>query len=137
MLGFHSIRPDIESGRPLRNTATAYSAPTLRARCEAPSPAPGFDHGSVMFQSAGALSTDQYKRAVSKQRLRPQTANRPEGRLAPVAPNLGLTVVPVFEPDIIVNKRWFVSCHEADVSAKSAVVRVSSGLAAASFSGSP
>ena len=79
MLGFHSIRPDIESGRPLRNTAGAYFAPTLRARCEAPSLAHGYDHSLYLFQLAGALSTGQYKRPVSKQRKRPQTVNRLEG----------------------------------------------------------
>ena len=83
MLGFHSIRPDIESGRPLRNTATAYSAPTLRARREAPSLASCSDHSLYLFQLAGALSTGQYKRAVSKQRQRPQTANRHEGIICP------------------------------------------------------
>ena len=83
MLRFHSIRPDIESGRPLRNTAGAYFAPTLRARREAPSPAPGLDHCLYLFQLAGALSTGQYKRAVSKQRFRPQTANRLEGVICP------------------------------------------------------
>ena len=50
-----------------------------RARCEAPSPAPGFGNCFSFFQLAGALSTGQYKWAVSKQRKRPQTANRLEG----------------------------------------------------------
>ena len=98
MLGFHSIRPDIESGRPLRNTATAYSAPTLRARCEAPSPASCSDHSLYLFQLAGALSTGQYKWAVSKQRKRPQTANRLEGVICPRGVEV---VVPVCGPDII------------------------------------
>ena len=92
MLGFHSIRPDIESGRPLRNTATAYSAPTLRARCEAPSPASCSDHSLYLFQLAGALSTGQYKWAVSKQRKRPQTANRLEGVICPRGVEYGVSV---------------------------------------------
>ena len=54
-----------------------------RARCEAPSLAHGFDHCLYLFQLAGALSTGQYKRAVSKQRKRPQTANRLEGVICP------------------------------------------------------
>ena len=54
-----------------------------RARCEAPSPAHGFDHCFSAFQLAGALSTGQYKRAVSKQRKRPQTVNRLEGVICP------------------------------------------------------
>ena len=53
--------------------------PTLRARCEAPSLALGSDHGLAMFQLAGSLTTGQYKWAVSKQRQRPQTANRLKG----------------------------------------------------------
>ena len=57
----------------------AYFVPTLRARREAPSLAPGFGMGKKAFQPAGALSTGQYKRAVSKQRKRPQTVNRLEG----------------------------------------------------------
>ena len=101
MLGFHSIRPDIESGRPLRNTAGAYFAPTLRARCEAPSLAPGFDHCFSAFQLAGTLATGQYKRAVSKQRKRPQTGNRLEGVICPRGVEHGGMVVPVCGPDII------------------------------------
>ena len=57
--------------------------PTRRARCEAPTPAPGSDHGLVSFQPAGSLTTGQYKWAVSKQRERPQTANRLEGNAMP------------------------------------------------------
>ena len=47
---------------------------------------PGFGVGKKAFQPAGALSTGQYTRAVSKQRQRPQTANRPGGKHAPMAP---------------------------------------------------
>ena len=36
-----------------------------------------------MFQLAGSLTTGQYKWAVSKQRQRPQTANRLEGNAMP------------------------------------------------------
>ena len=77
----------------LRALAASYSCelqrgrrfgPTLRARCEAPSPAPGSDRGLAMFQPAGSLTTGQYKWAVSKQRQRPQTANRPEGSSKPL-----------------------------------------------------
>ena len=102
MLGFHSIRPDIESGRPLRNTAGAYFAPTLRARREAPSPVACFDHCLYLFQLAGALSTGQYKRAVSKQRKRPQTANRLEG-IPPPWQSERQVIAP------IVNLRWNLS----------------------------
>ena len=105
MLGFHSIRPDIESGRPLRNTAGAYFAPTLRARREAPSLAPGFDRSSWLFQLAGALSTGQYKWAVSKQRKRPQTANRLDGLICLPGGFTEVMAVPVCGPDIIAYKR--------------------------------
>ena len=82
-LSLHSRRH--ESARPLRNTATAYFVPTLRARREAPSLVPGSGVGLLIFQPASALSTGQYKWAVSKQRKPPQTANRLDGRHAPVA----------------------------------------------------
>ena len=80
-LSLHSRRH--ESARPLRNTAAAYSVPTLRARREAPSLVSGFGVGFTLFQPAGALSTGQYMRAVPKQRKPPQTANRLDGRHAP------------------------------------------------------
>ena len=82
-VSLHSRRH--ESARPLRNTATAYFVPTLRARREAPSLVPGSGVGLLIFQPASALSTGQYKWAVSKQRKPPQTANRLDGRHAPVA----------------------------------------------------
>ena len=105
MLRFRFIRPDIESDRPLRNTAMAYFAPTLRARCSAPSPAPGFDICDCLFQLAGTLSTGQYKRAVSKQRLPPQTANRLDDITRPRGVEHAPTVTPVCGPNIIPNKR--------------------------------
>ena len=46
-VSLHSRRH--ESARPLRNTATAYFVPTLRARREAPSLAPGFGVGKRHF----------------------------------------------------------------------------------------
>ena len=42
--------------------------PTLRARCEAPTLAPGSDRGLATFQPAGSLTTGQYKWGVPKQR---------------------------------------------------------------------
>ena len=54
-----------------------------RARCEAPSLVACFDHCLYLFQLAGTFATGQYKRAVSKQRKRLQTANRLEGIICP------------------------------------------------------
>ena len=124
MLGFHSIRPDIESGRPLRNTAGAYFAPTLRARCEAPSLAHGFDHSLYLFQLAGALSTGQYKRAVPKQRQRPQTANRHEGIICPRGSEPGALgcsglYTRHYRKVIAASVNLRACCFEADVSASS------------------
>ena len=52
-LSLHSRRH--ESARPLRNTAAAYSVPTLRARREAPSLVSGFGVGFALFQPAHRL----------------------------------------------------------------------------------
>ena len=62
MLGLRSTRPEMTSGRPLRNTAVVRYAPALRARAEALRLPPGSDHCLLLFQLAGSITTDQYKR---------------------------------------------------------------------------
>ena len=64
MLGLRSTRPEMTSGRPLRNTAVVRYAPALRARAEALRSPPGSDHCLLLFQLAGPITTDQYKRGV-------------------------------------------------------------------------
>ena len=100
-VSLHSRRQ--ESARPLRNTAAAYSVPTLRARREAPSLVSGFGVGFALFQPAGALSTGQYMRAVPKQRQRPQTANRLEGIISLYGVEFTAKVISVCGPNIIGN----------------------------------
>ena len=65
--------------RPLRNTAAAYFAPTLRARCFAPSLAFGSGICFSGLSVSGRLVHCLIRCAVSKQRERPQTGNRPGG----------------------------------------------------------
>ena len=42
----------------------------LRARCEAPSPAPGSDHSEGVFQLAGSIASCLIRYAVTEQRKR-------------------------------------------------------------------
>ena len=83
MLGLRFTQPEMSSGCPLRNTAVVrYAAPcALGLR---PSPVPGSDHRLFLFQSASFIASCPIRRAVTEQRKRPQTVNRPEGKNTPL-----------------------------------------------------
>ena len=103
MLGFHSIHAIRRARCGIPQRLISLQACALGAF--APSLAPGSGIGLGLFQPAGSGATGQYKRAVSKQRQRPQTAKRPEGRIGPYGVEIPLGVVLVCEKNIIGNKR--------------------------------
>ena len=83
MLGLRFTRPEMTSGRPLRNTAVVRYAPALRARAEAlrRSPAPTTVYSCFSWRLLSPLTNTS---GVCKTAFRPQTANRPEGHALPL-----------------------------------------------------
>ena len=75
----------------------------LRARCEAPSPAPGSDHSGWLFQPAGSVASCPIHNAVTKQRKRPQTVNRPEGKNCLSGVCTSKRVIPVCASSVTAN----------------------------------
>ena len=110
MLGFHSIHAIRRDRCGIPQRLISLQACALGAF--APSLAPGSDHCFYLFQLAGSEATGRYKWAVSKQRQRPQTAKRPEGRIGPYGVEVPLRVVLVCGPNIIGNKRWFAVLYD-------------------------
>ena len=101
MLGFHSIHAIRRDRCGIPQRLISLQACALGAF--APSLAHGSGIGLGLFQPAGSDATGQYKWAVSKQRQRPQTANRPEDIISPYGVEVPLEVVLVCDKDIIGN----------------------------------
>ena len=114
MLGFHSIHAIRRDRCGIPQRLISLQACALGAF--APAPAPGSGIGLGLFQLAGSEATGQYKRAVSKQRQRPQTGNRPEGVIGPYGVEVPLGAVLVCDKDIIGNQRsYFWSSGRASI----------------------